>query len=64
MVTTPIYSYRYLDVPQTALETVIPKMEPRYILFVQGVHQGEVGFVSIKSIQISIRFVFPFFIKL
>ncbi|XP_028414493.1 G-patch domain and KOW motifs-containing protein-like [Dendronephthya gigantea] len=31
------------DVPQTALETVIPKIEPRYILFVQGVHQGEIG---------------------
>ena len=29
-----------LDVPQSVLETVIPKVDPRFILFVQGEHRG------------------------
>ncbi|CAB4035075.1 G patch domain and KOW motifs-containing [Paramuricea clavata] len=31
------------DVPQSVLETVIPKVDPRLILFVQGEHKGLVG---------------------
>jgi hypothetical protein len=33
-------SWLYLDVPQSVLETVIPKVDPRLILFVQGEHKG------------------------